>query len=277
MQAASPGYYMDCARAPQLEQTPLQNPRTILITGASSGIGEALALDYARAGRTLLLSGRDAARLEAVGAACAGRGATVSLKTIDVGDEQAMAEWIGEADEKTPLDLVIANAGVSGGAGAGKAGGLNQATREIFRVNVEGVFNTVHPALALMRARGRGQIALVSSMAGFVGMPSSPGYGAGKAAVRSYGEALRGRYAADGVEISVICPGFVVSRITARNKFPMPILMSADKAAGIIVRGLARNQGRIAFPWPMYALIRLISMLPVFVVEKMFRRLPDKR
>ena len=254
----------------------MKNPRTILITGASSGIGEALARRYAGSGVSLFLSGRDALRLEAVGAACTASGAAVSTKIIDVGDQQAMADWIADIDQATALDLVIANAGISGGTGGNGLRGLDAATREIFRINVDGVFNTVHPTLTAMRGRRTGQIAIVSSVAGFVGMPSSPGYSASKAAVRSYGEALRGRYARDGVEVSVICPGFVESRITAANKFHMPFLMPVDKAARIIVRGLARNQGRIAFPWPTYAMIRLAAMLPVFIVEKLFSRLPDK-
>jgi len=250
----------------------LQNPKTILITGASSGIGEALALHYAKAGVTLVLAGRNPERLARVETACQERGASAITKAIDVGNEIAMANWIGEIDAQTPLDLVIANAGISGGA----SGGLDAATREIFRINVEGTFNTVHPALTVMRSRQRGQIALVSSLAGYIGMPGAPGYGASKAAVRSYGEALRGRYAAAGIEVSVISPGFIVSGITDKNNFPMPFLMAADKAAGIIARGLARNKSRIAFPWPMYAAIRLAAMLPVVVTEKLFGRLPAK-
>jgi len=255
----------------------MRDPRAILITGASSGIGEALARRYAGPGRSLFLSGRDEARLETVAAASTALGAEVSTQIIDVGDQQAMADWIADIEAHTPLDLVIANAGISGGTGGDNLRGLDAATREMFRINVDGVFNTVHPALTAMRTRQRGQIAIVSSVAGFIGLPSSPGYGASKAAVRSYGEALRGRYARDGVAVSVICPGFVESRITAANKFRMPFLMPVDKAAGIIVRGLARNRGRIAFPWPMYATIRLAAMLPVFVVERLFSRLPDKK
>ena len=101
-----------------------------------------------------------------------------------------------------------------------------------------------------MATRGRGQLAVVSSLAGFRGLASSPAYSASKAAVRVYGEAMRGFAARYGVEVSVVCPGFVRSRLTATNQFPMPLLMDSDKAARIIAKGLERNRGRIAFPWP---------------------------
>jgi short-subunit dehydrogenase len=134
----------------------------------------------------------------------------------------------------------------------------------------------VLPALARMRARRNGQIAIMSSLAAFRGFPGAPAYSASKAAVRAWGEALRGRHARDGVAISVICPGFVISRMTADNPFPMPMLMSAERAARIIRRGLARDRGRIAFPWPMYALVRLVATLPDRLIDPLMRRLPEK-
>lgn len=245
----------------------------ILITGASSGIGEALAHHYADEGVTLFLSGRNAERLEMVADECRRRKAEVHTETVDVIDQAAMAVWIDHCDSLHPLDLVIANAGVSGGATAN----LDTATRAIFAANIDGVLNTVHPALDHMRARKSGQIAIVSSLAGLIGMPGSPGYSASKAAVRAYGEALRGRYRRDGVDVNVILPGFVVSRITDKNSFRMPFLMSADRAAKIIARGLARNKPRIAFPWQMYSLLMLISALPVRLIDRLFSRLPEKK
>jgi short-subunit dehydrogenase len=127
-----------------------------------------------------------------------------------------------------------------------------------------------------MTARGHGQIALMASLAAFHGFPGAPAYCASKAAVRVWGEALRGEYAAKGVGVSVICPGYVKTPMTDANDFPMPFLMSPERAASIIMRGLARNKARIAFPWPMYAAIRLIAALPPGLTDPLFARLPKK-
>ena len=134
----------------------------ILITGASSGIGEALAIVYAAPGVTLSLSGRNEARLAAVAEACQKRGADVHYSVCDVTDRAAMASWIATRDQAVSLDLVIANAGVSAGIGES-----DDTTRRIFAINLDGVINTVLPALEFMRPRRRGQIALVSSLASF--------------------------------------------------------------------------------------------------------------
>lgn len=252
----------------------MQAPRAILITGASSGIGAALALEYAAPGVRLALCGRDAARIGSVADSCRARGATADACVLDVTGATGVAAWIDAADDIQPLDLVIANAGVAGGPfGTGEG---DEAARLVFAVNVDGVVNTVLPALRRMRARRHGQIAIMSSLAAFRGFPGAPAYSASKAAVRAWGEALRGRHARDGVAISVICPGFVVSRMTADNPFPMPMLMSAERAAKIVRRGLARNRGRIAFPWPMYALVRLVAALPDGLIDPIMRRLPEK-
>ena len=161
-----------------------------------------------------------------------------------------------EADAQTPLDLVFANAGIS----AGTSGGAEPAdqVRQVMVVNVDGVFNTVLPATEIMTARGKGQIAIISSLAGFRGIPGAPAYCASKAAVMVYGEALRGQLAAEGVEVNVVNPGYVRSPMTDRNDFPMPFLMNSDKAARIIRNGLAQ-QGPDRFPWPMVFAVRLLQ------------------
>lgn len=252
----------------------MNDPKNILITGASSGIGEALAVAYASPGVTLHLSGRNAERLEAVASSAREHSATVHTRVIDVADKAAMAQWIQEADDGGALDLVIANAGV--GLGQKDAPSLDEITQKTFDINVQGVFNTVHPALENMVPRRRGQVAIMASVAGFVGMPGAAPYAASKAAVRSYGEGLRGAYHRRNVAVNVICPGFVVSRMTDKNKFRMPFLMDVDKAAKIIMRGLARNKPRIAFPWQTYWSIRLLQMMPVALSDRLLRRSPKK-
>ena len=247
-------------------------PRSILITGASSGIGEALALAYAAPEIFLRFSGRDPKRLEAVAQACRKRGAEVSAQTVDVADRDAMAAWIEAEDDACALDLVIANAGVS----AETSGNAGDSVRAVMAVNLAGVLNTVLPALPRMQKRKAGKIALMSSLAAFRGLPSAPAYCASKAAVKSWGEALRGRVWRDGVRVSVVCPGFVKSRITDRNAFAMPFLMDADKAARIIKAGIAKDKARIAFPLPLVLAVQLLGALPPSWTDLLLRRMPMK-
>lgn len=267
----------------------LHDPKSILITGASSGIGAALALAYAASGRRLVLGGRNEARLQAVADQCRAAGAVVAAQRIDVTDRAGMDDWIGQSFAAGPIELVIANAGISGGTGGTHVDGgdappgESQAQVErILAVNVAGVVNTVFPAIARMQKlpregqSPRGQIALMSSLAGFRGMPGAPAYGASKACVRSLGEGLRGRGLRHGIAVNVICPGFVKSPMTDINPYPMPFLMSAERAARIVVEQLARNRARICFPWRLWALVWLVNMLPVGLTDPLMARMPEK-
>ncbi|MBS4045963.1 MAG: SDR family NAD(P)-dependent oxidoreductase [Ferrovibrio sp.] len=246
----------------------------IVITGASSGIGQALAEFYARPGVLLALTGRDATRLEAVAETCRQRGATVEAETVPVTDQTAMASFIQRIAARSRLDLVIANAGVSGGFKDWDA--FDDYVRAITSVNIDGVLNTVNPAIPIMVKQQSGQLAIVASIAGFVAMPGAVPYSASKHFARAYAEELRGRLAPEGVRVSAICPGFVTTRMTARNNFPMPFLMDEQRAARIIANGLTRNQGRIAFPWPMLAMVRLLGLLPYPLLDWLLSRAPKK-
>jgi NAD(P)-dependent dehydrogenase (short-subunit alcohol dehydrogenase family) len=196
--------------------------------------------------------------------------------------------------ERAPsLDLVIANAGISAGGDAGVASestlspeDASETTRRVFAVNIDGVANTVLPALELMRARPlpmgrrhrgwRGQIAIMSSLAGFRGMPGAPAYAASKALEKAWGEALSARLADQGVAVTVILPGFVDTPMTERNPFPMPMLMPAEQAARIIKRRLQRRPARLAFPFPMFAGAWFLSLLPPWLIDPLLAALPDK-
>lgn len=248
--------------------------KSVLITGASSGIGKALALSYAQSGVHLALTGRNQERLDSVAILCEDKGAHVIAKVIDVTNKKEMAKWIDKVDQTHPIDLCIANAGIS----AGLDGGLenDEQVRRIFDINVTGVFNTIHPVIDLMRARGTGQVALMASLAGFRGMPSAPAYCASKAAIKSYGEGLRGNLKPHGIKVSTICPGFVRSRITDANRFKMPFLMEPNKAAHIIKRGLEKDKTRIAFPMPMIFGAWLLGILPDFIAHKIAEKAPNK-
>ena len=249
----------------------------IIITGASSGIGEALALYYAQSGVRLSLTGRDAGRLGDVAERCRKKGAEVDDKIISVTDRAGMHEWLQEIDAEQPVDLLIANAGVSAGMGDKQLGETPEQVQKLFDINVNGVFNTLDPVLPRMIERGRGNVALMASIAGFRGWPGAPAYCATKAAVKIYGEGLRGAIAHTGVQVHVICPGFVKSRITAVNKFPMPMLMDANRAAKIIAKGIEKNRGRIAFPIPVLFVMWLCSALPDRLAQKILKTMPAKR
>jgi len=238
----------------------LASPRSVLITGASSGIGRALALAHAAPGVHLALTGRDTGRLAAIASDVEGRGATVTTAAIDVTDGDGIAAWIGEIDAAHGLDLVYANAGIS--RHVKDLSDIDQMTRDVFDTNITGVLNTVHPALDAMRARGHGQIAIMASLAGLITLKHAPAYCASKACVLSYGESLRKTLKGTGISVSTICPGFVKSPLTGKNDFPMPFLMEAEKAAAIIKRGLAKDKARIAFPWRFLVVVRAASCLP---------------
>ena len=251
--------------------------KTILITGASSGIGEALALHYAQFGHRLILGGRNVERLASVASACEKAGAEIHYQAVDVTARDLMHQWISGFDKRFPLDLIIANAGISGGTGGATLVHSLSQSQKIFDVNFQGVLNTIDPVLPRMIDRKSGQIAIISSLAGFSAWPGAPAYSASKAAVRFYGEALHARLKPAGVRVSVICPGFVKSRMTDRNPFPMPFLMTGEKAARIIARKLEGNPPRIVFPWPTALVARALGLLPPGLAAFLLSRAPEKK
>lgn len=253
------------------------DPKRILITGASSGIGAALARHYAAPGRTLVLCARRENLLEAVARQTERKGAAARVRVIDVADRDATADAMIAEDSAGPLDLVIANAGISAGTGRDALIETDAQTRDIFAVNLAGAVNTIMPVLPRMQARRKGQIGLVSSVAGYRGFPGAPAYCASKAALKVWGEGLRPSLAAEGVRISVICPGFVDTPMTEGNRFPMPFRMSADRAARIVARGLARNRARITFPWQMALLAWTLQAIPPGWLDGTMARLPKKQ
>lgn len=247
--------------------------RTILITGASSGIGRELALVYARQGVRLSLIGRDRGRLEDTAAAARALGAEVNAGQLDVRNQDAMTEWIKAEDALRPIDLVIANAGITTGLPPGGLAEDPRAVRAIVAINLIGVFNTVEPVIVPMCARGAGHIALIGSIAGLRGLPYSPAYCATKAAIHVYSESLRGRLHARGVRISLVIPGFVKTPLNDSIDAIKPLEISAAKAALLIQRGLDRGKPIVAFPRTLYVLARLARILPPRLVDEVMNRI----
>jgi short-subunit dehydrogenase len=238
-------------------------PRSVVITGASSGLGEVLALRYAARGARLGLIGRNAARLEAVAERARQTGAAVAeTAALDVRDRTALAAWIAAFDDLGPVDLLIANAGVVGGTGL--AGEIERAedSERIFAINVGGTVNTIHAILPRMVARRAGQIAVVSSLAGFVRLPDLPSYSASKAAIMSYALNLRDTLGPLGVSVNVVCPGYVDTPMARQLMGTRMFEVTPAYAAAAIERGLARNRRIVAFPFALAAVTRIASVLP---------------
>lgn len=246
----------------------------IIITGASSGIGAALAEGYAAPGVVLGLTGRNAERLEQVAKTCRARGAEIVLEVVDVTDAEAMQDWLEKFDNTYPVDLVIANAGISGGTEEGMEPLFQM--QQLFRVNVEGVWHSTLPLMERMKQRKRGQVGIVASLAGFRGFPGAPAYCATKAALICWGEALRGLLLPSGVGVSVICPGFVKTPMTEINSYPMPFMVSPEAMAAATIKGLAKNKARICYPFPAFAAMWLLRTLPPGFTDWLFSRLPAK-
>lgn len=251
--------------------------RHVVITGASRGIGRALALHYAAAGVHLTLMARSIDLLEEVAGLCRARGATVDVRIADITDAEAMAQAIHEAQARAGLDLLIANAGIGGAdAMAGPAAEHPDAARAIANVNFVGVVNTIAPAIAGMTRQGRGRIVIVGSVAGLVPLPSSPVYSAAKAGIRAYGIALDRLLRKSGIRVTVVSPGFVETAMSASLSMARPFLVSADRAARIIASGVERGRRDIVFPWQMRSAAWFMRLLPDGLLVRLVERSQKK-
>ena len=237
-------------------------PEVVLITGASGGIGAALATAYADPGTTLLLLGRDHHRLTATAEAARDLGCRVETACVDLTDRHSAAAVLRELDNRHPIDLAIANAGVS--SGQPPEGGLEPQDRALdtLMINVMGTAHTLAPLIERMSARGRGQLCMIGSLAARYGLPSCPAYSASKAAVETYGEGLRGHLRPYGIGVTVVSPGFVESAMSNRIVGPAPLKLPADRAARIVKSALARDRARVSFPFPLNLGVWCLARVP---------------
>ncbi len=239
----------------------------VLITGASSGIGAALARHYAARGATLGLLARRSDALERLRSNLA---APVAIYPADVRDAQAIrsaaADFIGQ--HGCP-DIVYANAGISIGAQTDFADDIS-VFREVIDVNVLGIVNTFQPFIAPMRAARSGKLVGIASVAGYRGLPGSGAYSASKAAAIAYLESLRVELRASGVRVITICPGYVATPMTARNPYPMPFIVSADAAAKKIAAVVARGSAHSVIPWPMAMVAAALRVMPRWLYDRLF-------
>ncbi|MFJ1253073.1 SDR family NAD(P)-dependent oxidoreductase [Cupriavidus sp. CuC1] len=247
--------------------------RHIVITGASAGIGLAMARTYAGPGITLGLVGRNASRLAAGAEQCRAAGATVLTAELDVRDATAMAHWLQAFDDQHPIDLLIANAGVASTLSSSRDWEDLARTREVFDTNFYGAIHTVLPIIDRMRTRRRGQVALISSLAAIRGMAISPAYCASKSAIKAYGESVRPLLARDGVNLSLVFPGFVKTAMSDVFPGDKLFLWSAEKAARYICARLAANKAEIAFPGLLAFGMGLLPLLPARLADAILDRL----
>ena len=243
------------------------------ITGASSGIGRALALKLAGRGWHVVVSARRRAELDAL-ANEAGNG-RVTPWPLDVTDAGAVTAAVDEIERtQAPIALAVLNAGTHQpmSAQAFEAGVI----QKLLTLNVMGAANALEPLLQRMRPRGAGQVAIVSSVAGYRGLPTAAAYGASKAAVINMAESLRPELEPEGVLLQVVNPGFVKTPLTERNTFKMPMLMDVDKAAEALASGLRRRRFEIIFPRLFCWFVKIYRCLPYALALRLATRMRPK-
>ncbi|GAB4179232.1 MAG: SDR family oxidoreductase [Rhodocyclaceae bacterium] len=243
--------------------------RKVFLTGASSGLGRALALHYAAAGAVLGLVARREQALESLAAGLPGE---VLVYPADVGDAGAMARAGRDFIARAGLpDLVIANAGVSAGTLTEEAGDLAAFAR-ILQTNVLGIAHAFHPFVAPMREARRGTLAGIASVAGIRGLAGAGAYCASKSAAITYLESLRLELRAAGVRVVTVLPGYVATPMTAVNRYPMPFLLPPEEAARRIARAIARGRRYAVVPWQMAIVAKILRALPDAAYERLFER-----
>lgn len=232
-----------------------------LITGASSGIGAAMAREMSRRGYSLALLARRAELLEQL----AGELPDTIAIPCDVTDSAAVHDAVKRAG---PIDVAIANAGMGI---TGHAWKIVEEAEEMMRVNYFGMLHLFGAVIPTMIERGHGRFAGIASIAGLRGLPSAAGYSASKAAMQAFLEAARIELAPLGVGVTTVSPGFIATAMTEKNRFRMPFLMQPDAAARIIVDGIVRGDRNVEFPKPMSLTMRFARLLPAAVYDRVVR------
>jgi short-subunit dehydrogenase len=228
----------------------------VFITGGTSGLGLALAELYYNNGHRVGLCGRDISKLPKESKAPE----RWRPYTADVLNKEQLAEAIHDFSKGHRLDLLIASAGRSVGKKS-KIPNFSVA-QQVIEVNIFGVLNCYELALPIMQSQGTGHLCAISSVAGFMGLPGASSYSASKAAITIFNESLTLDLKDSGINVSTICPGFVDTPLTRQNNHKMPFLMSSEKAAKVMKKGLDRKKSLIVYPWQMWIVVTFLSKIP---------------
>ncbi len=248
-------------------------PLRVVVSGASGGLGLALARDYLERGATICAFARRGELLQTLSAEFPGQ---VYCYALDVCDAHAVQNAANDFIARAGVpDVVIANAGVSVGTLTEYAEDLD-AFGQVMDTNVLGIVKTFHPFIALMRAARQGTLVGIASVAGFRGLPGASAYSASKAAAISYLESLRVELHGSGVKVVTICPGYIKTPMTAVNPYAMPFILDADVAARRMVRAIERQTSFTVIPWQMGLVGFGLKCLPRWLYDALFARAPRK-
>ncbi|MDZ4218561.1 MAG: SDR family oxidoreductase [Methylobacter sp.] len=258
---------------PLLTESPFQKPVSIVITGASGGLGLAFARHYLTSGATVAAFARRSEPLQALAAEFPGK---VFPYTVDVRNALAVQQAAEDFMTRAGVpDIVIANAGVSVGTLTEYAEDLD-AFQQVMDINVMGMVKTFQPFVAAMRDAKRGTLVGVASVAGLRGLPGASAYSASKAAAISYLESLRVELHDSGVQVVTLCPGYIKTPMTAVNPYPMPFILEADEAARRMARAIRQGRSLAVIPWPMTLVGHVLQWLPNWLYDRLFSKAPHK-
>jgi NAD(P)-dependent dehydrogenase (short-subunit alcohol dehydrogenase family) len=250
-----------------------EHPRRLVITGASSGLGLALARHYLEHGATVAAFARRGKLLQGLAEEFPEQ---VFCYALDVRDSHAVQDAANDFIARAGVpDIVIANAGVSIGTLTRHAED-NEVFQHVMDINVLGAVKTFQPFVEAMRAAGSGRLVGIASVAGFRGLPGAGAYSASKAALISYLESLRIELRGSGVKVVTICPGYIRTPMTDINTYPMPFMLEADEAARRMARVIERGKSFAVIPWQMALVGRLLRLLPNWLYDVLFSRAPHK-
>lgn len=245
----------------------------VFITGANSGIGMALAREYAAQGATLGLLARRRDALDAFNAELGGQHFTYGA---DVRDRAALHAAINDFIARAgTADIVIANAGISVGNLTSELDDFDD-TRAVFETNVLGLVATFEPFIATMRHTGGGQLVGIASVAGVRGLPGGGAYSASKSAVKTYCESLRNEVRRDGIVVTTISPGYVKTPLTAGNPYRMPFLLTPEEFARRAVKAIAKRPRSVVIPWQMGIVAWLMRLMPDWLFDRFAEGAPRK-